>query len=100
MEEKNKRDNAVLLGLGADTSDHHQRITRGENFYLYGGSSQTHDSMVEEVLLFNELLKKNGKALHDLSEKEYYAMVREVKQHKKFKSMWLYNLNPFNHWHN
>jgi hypothetical protein len=32
-----------LLGIGIDNKDEHTRITRGDNFYLHGGSEETHD---------------------------------------------------------
>ena len=29
---------ALLVGLGLDNQDGHKRITKGDNFYLVGGS--------------------------------------------------------------
>lgn len=100
MKDKEKKDQSLLLGLGANNEDKHKRITKGENFYLYGGSSKTHDLMVEEVLLFNEILKNAGKKLADLSEREYYEIVKEVKRKKNFSSAWLYNFDYFKHLNN
>ncbi|GAI51418.1 unnamed protein product, partial [marine sediment metagenome] len=38
---------SILLGLGFDAKDEHKRITRGKNFYIFGGSKQTHQYMQE-----------------------------------------------------
>ena len=38
---------AALLGLAFDNDDGHTRLTRGDNFVLYGGSHQTHAVMQE-----------------------------------------------------
>jgi len=96
---KENKEKSIILGLGTDHKDQHKRITKGDNFYLLGGSEQTHDMMVEEVLLFNELLKQAGKTLNHLSEKEYYYLVKEVKKRLKYKSLWTYSQN-FNHLNN
>ncbi|MFC2140154.1 hypothetical protein ACFLQ1_00370 [Candidatus Auribacterota bacterium] len=98
--DKEKKEKSLLLGLGMDNEDDHKRITQGEDFCLYGGSAKTHDLMVEEVLLFNEILKTTGKNLSDLSQLEYYEIVREVKRRKQFKSTWVYNFNTSNYLNN
>jgi len=45
---------AMLLGVGFDNTDGHKRITKGDNFYLAGGSEETHERMTETVIKFNE----------------------------------------------
>ena len=79
----------MLLGLGFDGRNPHQYITRGENFYLAGGSEKTHGHMVENVMRFNELLKKYGKKMEDLTQEEYYNIVEEIGSNKSY---WFYNL--------
>jgi hypothetical protein len=48
----------VLLGLGFDCKDGHIRITKGDNFRLYGGSKETHELMQEKAVKFNEQLEQ------------------------------------------
>ncbi len=38
MSEQKQNHSAMLLGVGLDNRDGHQRITRGDNFCLVGGS--------------------------------------------------------------
>ena len=57
----------ILLGLGLDSKDGHVRITKGENFRLYGGSEETHEFMQEKAVKFNEHLDKKGKTLDNIT---------------------------------
>ncbi|MBR2345274.1 MAG: hypothetical protein IKA71_05760 [Lentisphaeria bacterium] len=76
---KNNQDpQAMLLGVGLDNSDGHKRITRGDNFYLAGGSEETHERMTETVIKFNEKLARKGKDLRELSREEFTDMMREA----------------------
>lgn len=59
-----------LVGLGLDAEDGHKRITRGKNFYLFGGSKKTHEFMQESCLKFNEELKKRRKTIDNISYRE------------------------------
>jgi hypothetical protein len=62
---------SYLLGLGLDGNDGHRRITMGHNFRLYGGSEETHSTMQEKAVKFNEELKKIGKSLDEVSRSEF-----------------------------
>ena len=42
---------AGFLGVGLDNEDGHTRLTRGDNFVLYGGSDETHGRMQEGTRL-------------------------------------------------
>ena len=68
----------VLLGLGLDCKDGHVRITKGENFRLYGGSNQTHEMMQEKAIKFNEQLSKRHKTLDEINEKEFREISRNI----------------------
>ena len=68
----------VLLGLGFDSKDGHVRITKGENFRLFGGSQETHEMMQEKAVKFNEQLDKRRKTLDDLNEKEFHDIARKI----------------------
>ena len=72
-----QNDNAMLFGLGLDNRDGHKRITKGDNFYLVGGSEETHDRMTETAIKFNEKLSKRGKTLQELSREEFTDLMRE-----------------------
>jgi len=72
-----QNDNAMLFGLGLDNQDGHKRITKGDNFYLVGGSEETHDRMTETAIKFNEKLSKRGKTLQELSREEFTDLMRE-----------------------
>ncbi len=77
-QDKPSKGDSILCGLAFDNEDNHKRITTGENFYIIGGSEKTHESLVENILKFNEVIKKYGKKLGDLSESEYYNIVKEI----------------------
>ena len=69
---------AMLLGVGLDNKDGHKRVTRGDNFYLAGGSEETHERMTETVIKFNEKLARKGKHLQELSREEFRDMMHEA----------------------
>ena len=69
---------SMLLGVGLDNQDGHRRITKGDNFYLAGGSEETHERMTETVIKFNEKLARRGKHLQELSREEFRDMMREA----------------------
>lgn len=83
--------NMFLYGLAFDNEDNHKRITTGENFYILGGSEKTHEKLVEKILEFNQVVKKYGKQLGDLSESEYHKIVQEVSA-KDSKACWFFHL--------
>lgn len=73
---KPRRD-AKLLGLGLDNKDGHVRVTRGKNFHLVGGSHETHETMQEKCIKFNEKLDARGKHLGELDRKEFLELAAE-----------------------
>ena len=75
---KNRLFKKMLLGLGFDAKDGHVRITKGDNFRLYGGSKKTHDVMQEKAIKFNEQLEKKKKNLESLSKKEFVDIARKI----------------------
>jgi len=72
-----ERRKAALLGVGLDAADEQVRITRGENFYLVGGSQNTHEAMQEKCLKFNEKLDDKGKQLENLEHREFLDIAAE-----------------------
>lgn len=77
---KKTKKQAALLGLGLDGNDGHTRLTRGENFVLYGGSQETHGRMQETAIKLNEQLDKRGKRLEDVGVRELRDILHEVSQ--------------------
>ena len=78
MPAKKIRKKALLVGLGLDNKDGHVRVTRGENFQLVGGSEETHGTMQEKAIKFNEKLKGRGKRLEDISHDEFHDIAHEI----------------------
>lgn len=71
-------DKSVLLGLGFDGKDGHKRITKGKNFYVLGGSKDTHEYMREKVMEFNGELGKRKKKLDDIKKEEFYEIADRI----------------------
>lgn len=76
---QNARKSAALLGVGFDAEDGQTRITRGKNFFLVGGSRETHGVMQETAVKINEHLDRRGKRLEDVSIGELRDICREVR---------------------
>jgi hypothetical protein len=62
-----RRAQATLVGLAFDAEDGHKRLTRGDNFVLFGGSEDTHAVMRETATKINEHLDRRGQRLEDVS---------------------------------
>ena len=72
------RKSAALLGLAFDNEDGHTRLTKGENFFLVGGSHETHAVMQETAVKVNEHLDRRGKRLEDVPIGELREICRDV----------------------
>ncbi len=68
----------TMMGIGLDNKDGHKRVTKGDNFYLVGGSEETHEHMVETAVKVNEKLAKKGKDLSEVSKEEFSDIVRDA----------------------
>ncbi len=78
---KKKRVEVVgLLGVGLDNNDGHQRLTKGENFVLIGGSERTHERMQDTAVRVNQRLKEAGKSLQDASPEELMDIFRDGRE--------------------
>lgn len=73
-----KNSKAMMLGLGLDNKDEHKRITKGDNFYLVGGSEETHEKMTETAIKVNEKLAARGKHLEEVSPGEFADILAEA----------------------
>lgn len=74
----NRNYRKILLGLGFDSKDGHLRITKGDNFRLFGGSQETHEMMQEKAIKFNEHLDKRHKNLEDINEHEFREISKAI----------------------
>ena len=75
---KPKPKKAALVGLAFDAEDGETRLTRGENFLLCGGSSDTHAVMQETAIKVNEHLDRSGRRLEDVSIRELRDIVEDI----------------------
>ena len=66
-----------LLGIGLDAKDGHQRMTKGDDFYLVGGSEETHEVMQELAIRIQEKAKRKGKTIRELTTDEFEDFARE-----------------------
>ena len=68
------------LSYSIDNDDGHKRLTKGDNFILVGGSEETHETMKETAIKFNEQLSRRGKHLEELSKDEFIDMMRNASE--------------------
>jgi hypothetical protein len=69
---------AAMLGVALDAEDGQTRITKGDNFLLYGGSQDTHEFMQETATKINEELNHREKRLEDVSMRELRGIAKDV----------------------
>jgi hypothetical protein len=72
-----------FLGVGLDHEDGHKRLTRTENFFLLGGSQETHEGMQEIAIRFNQALGQRGKLLREASVEEVLDLLNEAAEASK-----------------
>jgi hypothetical protein len=65
-----RRIRAALIGLGLDSPDQQQRLTRSSHSLVYGGSAETHAELRETVLRMELELDRQGQRLGDLNPQE------------------------------
>lgn len=69
----------ILLGLGLDRpGDEMLRVTRGDHFYLVGGSKPTHEQMQELCIRFGEEAQRRFKTLDQLSGEELAEIAQKL----------------------
>lgn len=73
-----RREACGLLGVGLDGDDGNRRVTRGSDFFLVGGSAETHERMQDLVVRMKERLKGRGKRLADLTPPEFEELARDA----------------------
>ncbi len=81
VSEPQKPRKAGMLGVGFDhdEQDTPTRLTRGRNFFLVGGSQETHEVMQETAIKVNERLDQRGKTLEEVSPTEFRDILLDVR---------------------
>lgn len=67
---KNNEYKRTVYGFGLRADDDHVRITKGDNFYLRGGSAASHSAMRAKIIEFNAFLRKKGVLLDDANDEQ------------------------------
>lgn len=75
---KPRKSESALLGVAFDGQDGVKRLTRGDEFVLFGGSQDTHSIMQEAVIKVAERLKARGKRISEASTAELTDAFRDV----------------------
>jgi hypothetical protein len=65
-----RRLRAALIGFGLDDGDDQQRLTRGDQTLIFGGSAETHAELRETALRMERELDRRGRRLGDLDPAE------------------------------
>jgi hypothetical protein len=65
-----RRLRAALIGFGFDNADDQNRLTRGDQSLIFGGSAETHAEMKETALRMEQQLDQLGRQLGDLEPAE------------------------------
>jgi hypothetical protein len=65
-----RRLRAAFIGFGLDGPDEEQRVTRGDQTLIFGGSAETHAELRETALKMERELDRLGQDLGDLSPSE------------------------------
>jgi HPt (histidine-containing phosphotransfer) domain-containing protein len=61
-----RRLRAAFIGFGLDSGDDEQRLTRGDQTLIFGGSAETHAELRETALKMEQELSRRGQDLAEL----------------------------------
>jgi hypothetical protein len=70
----------ALLGLAFDGKPDETRVTRGEDFLLYGGSKQTHEMLFETTMRLKEKVVRRGKRLAEINARDWQEITDELQE--------------------
>src|SRR5947207_4200114 len=73
-----RRLRAALIGLGLDNADDQNRLTRGDQSLIFGGSAETHAEMQETALRMEQELDRRGRRLADLDPAELAELATTI----------------------
>jgi len=73
-----RRLRAALIGFGFDSGDDQQRLTRGDQTLIVGGSAETHAELLETALRMEQELDRRGLDLGDLDPVELAELAKVI----------------------
>jgi hypothetical protein len=73
-----RRLRAALIGFGLDNGDAEQRLTRGDQTLIFGGSAETHAELRETALKMEQELDRRGRRLGDLDPAELAELATTI----------------------
>ena len=84
-ESMSKQDNRLerisrMIALGDDPVDGQVRISTGKDFTVWMGSEATHEEMRAFCMRVNDLLKKRGLELNQLTRRQFMELVEECSE--------------------
>jgi len=65
-----RRLRAAFIGFGLDSGDDEQRLTRGDQTLIFGGSAETHAELRATALKMEQELNRRGQDLGELDPRE------------------------------
>jgi hypothetical protein len=73
-----RRLRAALIGLGLDNADDTNRLTRGGQSLIVGGSAETHAELQETAMRMERLLDQWGRDLGELDPTELFELATMI----------------------
>jgi hypothetical protein len=73
-----RRLRAALIGFGLDSGDDEQRLTRGDQTLIFGGSAETHAELRATALKMEHELNRRGQDLGDLDPTELAELATTI----------------------
>jgi hypothetical protein len=73
-----RRLRAALIGFGLDSGDEHNRLTRGQQSFIFGGSAETHAELRESAFRMERELSQRGQELGDLDPTELAELATAI----------------------
>jgi len=73
-----RRLRAALIGLGLDNADDQNRLTRGDQSLIFGGSAETHAELQETARRMELELDRRGLGLGDLDPAELAELATTI----------------------
>jgi hypothetical protein len=73
-----RRLRAALIGFGLDNGDDEQRLTRGDQTLIFGGSAETHAELRATALKMEQELNRRGQDLGDLDPAELAELATTI----------------------
>ena len=68
-----------LVGVGFAATDGHPRLTKGDDFVLFGGSEATHAQLQDLTIRLTERLKLKGKRIAGADMREIRDIVQDLR---------------------